>query len=270
LLITGAILTVRFGIFSGLMSRFHEWKHTYVAESSLSYPDILIHFLNPNGIISYTCYQQLNNANTPTLVLAGPNYNGCPWNSTELGCYRFNMSALKSSGLDDWQYSIFCNFVFPAAPGQNDIFKVHHPGGFVTVPGGWDAEDTPIRPNMNAVVHMEPEFLHPMNGPRLNTWRLHNRYESSTFTGNMNITTPGYPGGTFPASVTFRIPFTVVRAAWESPDSDSWMLMSAWGGGFYFLYCLHSVAFHILKLWLPNDSKLLPGAQREVEYTPLK
>jgi len=33
--------------------------------------------------------------------------------------------------------------------------------------------------------------------------------------------------------------------------------MAAWGGGFFFFYLLHIIAFGIAKLFLPDDSRLL-------------
>jgi len=281
LLIVGAILTVRFGLLNGIMKTFHEWKTTYVAESTVPFPDLLFHFKNPNvpcfpgppgSPLLPVCqqYSSSGTANPPTVPI---NWVACPWTGDSNNCYRFNFSQFSSSGTDNWGSAINCSFIFLAAQG-NDVMRIHVPGGMATFPNtNWDLNDHPVRPNKHALVDLEPEHWFPMSGMPLHTWRIRSFYESTVFTAwdNTSYVMNGQTYGVYYATIVFRIPYSMVRASWETTGFDGWMLLSAWGGGFYFLYVLHTFIFSILKLWLPNDSKLIPATGNpQGEYTPLK
>jgi len=280
LIIVGAILTVRFGLLNAIMKTFHEWKTTYVAQSQVPFPDLLFHMKNPNvppfpGVPPYlpVCqqYGQLNN-NPLTAQSVPINMVQCPW-GFDVNCYRFNFSVFSSSGTDNWNSAINCTMYFLASQG-NDVMRIHVPGGMATFPGtNWDVNDHPVRPNRHVLVDLEPEHWFPMQGPPVHTWRIRSHYESTHFTSYDNYS-QSFSGGSYfiyNATLVFRIPYSMVRASWETTGFDGWFLLSAWGGGFYFLYVLHTLVFSILKLWLPNDSKLLPASGNpQGEYTPLK
>eukprot|EP01116_Phalansterium_solitarium_P001250 TRINITY_DN11028_c0_g1_i1.p1 TRINITY_DN11028_c0_g1~~TRINITY_DN11028_c0_g1_i1.p1 ORF type:complete len:290 (+),score=77.56 TRINITY_DN11028_c0_g1_i1:129-998(+) len=259
LFVTAFVLFVRFCIINNLEERFHEWKHTMVPKSSLTYPDALMYFADPAGLnVDPPVCTQPNgpNPSQKVNVQKGP----CPFNQTKT-CYTFGFSAFTSSGMDLYTYAIQCNLMFNPAVGQNDMIYVHFPGGFATMAGGWHQDPIPIRPNQATAVHLEPEHFFPMHSSPIDMWHARVHYESTVFTFNSN--------NTFPANIWLRIPYTMINAHWEAIGVDSWVLMALWGGGFFFFYFLHVIAFGIAKLWLPNDSKLL-RVPESTEYTPIK
>jgi len=68
-----------------------------------------------------------------------------------------------------------------------------------------------------------------------------------------------------------HIPFKAVTRHVQYHSFDSWLLIAAWGGVFFFVLFLHTIVFSVVKLFLTNDSKLLSqGASDPVEYTTIK
>lgn len=264
LIVTAAVLTVRFGIENTLMTKFHEWKHTFIAESSFKFPDMLMYFDNPNGF--YPNGNSVPICTQPGVATSSSVYGVAkpcpfPWvmpNGNQ--CYNFQFSQYSTSGINQYQYHIQCLFRFQPDVGQDNMIRVFTPGGFETY-SGWNQESDPVRPNMAVALHLEPEWVMPMNSAPFLLWHRRTHYESTVFTGNSP--TP------YNTTMWIRIPFTVIRASWEHNGFDSWILMAMWGGGFFFFYFLHSIIFAVLKLWLPNDSKLIPAPTTGSEYTPI-
>jgi len=248
LIITAAILTVRFGIHNTLAEKYHEWKTTFVSEPSIQFPNLMIYFANQNfsrPVTSPGVCVQRGSPSSVISVTAG----GCGFNPGKT-CHTFNFSPLSSRGTDVYGTAIDCTFLWNPAPGQNDEFYVHTPGGFAQQPGGnWNIEDNPVRPNLYIGFHMEPQFFHPMHSARVEVWNTKVLYETSIF--------PSWGTNPYNTTISFRIPFAVIEYNWETVGFDSWMLMAAWGGAFFFFYFLHSIVFSIAKLWLPDDSVLL-------------
>lgn len=264
LIVCGFILTIHFGIEHTMSDKYHDWRHTFVPESQIQYPDLMMFFANPNGFYPAntvpTC-QQIGVPSAPRVSFTSmpcPFPNPIPHGSA---CYKIPLSQYQSQGEQQFQYSISCFLQFNPDPGMNNIMELHVPGGFDTLPGGWHFDGHPIRPNQFVAVHLEPEVFIPRGSGIIRSWRDHIFYESTQFTSNSQQV--------YNTTLFFRIPYTVVRVAWEA-EMTAWLLLALWGGGFFFFWFLHKIVFSIAKLFLPNDSKLFPASGGSAEYTPLK
>jgi len=149
LLVTLGVLLTRFGLHHTLEATIHEWKTTYVPESTINFPDLQMYFASPQAP-AFNCQQRGVGATIVPVTCAAS------WLSSKT-CYTFKFSAFQSVGLDSHGYTIVCNFTFAPNPyTQNNAFYMWLPGGFATLTGGWGQDSRPIRPNWRIGVNLEP------------------------------------------------------------------------------------------------------------------
>eukprot|EP01116_Phalansterium_solitarium_P023196 TRINITY_DN7_c0_g2_i1.p1 TRINITY_DN7_c0_g2~~TRINITY_DN7_c0_g2_i1.p1 ORF type:complete len:338 (+),score=84.15 TRINITY_DN7_c0_g2_i1:127-1014(+) len=261
LIVVGFILFIRFSIRNELHEKYREWGTTFIPQSAIQYPDVRLSFANPN-ISSLTC-------KTVIPPMAPVQTSNCMWppNTPEgrsnFPCRQIKLSAITATNSQGQMGNFFgnpiaCNFTFGANPGQNEEMYLHTPGGWGSQ--SWSFPPQFIRPNQFISVHLEKQMFVPEHQAPVTVWNTQVNYDTSIFPqGNVAYNT----------TIFFRIPFGALQVAWERVGFDSYFLMAAWGGGFFFFYFLHICVFSILKLFLPNDSKLLKVSQSS-EYTPLK
>jgi len=251
------IAIVWFGLQNTMAETYKEWKLTFVPESTIQFPNLLLGSANPNGFAKVPICVQDTSA-TVTYVRQASAPCPVPWLSN---CSLLNFAAYSSSGTDAYSYAVKCNFVFNPAPLSNDMLYLWVPGGFGSANNnGWNEQAIPIRSNNFVAVHLQPEHFYPLHSPPIDTWSTDIQYWTSVF----GDTTSSAYNSTF----WFRIPYTVITASWETTGFDRWFLISFWGGIMFFMYFLHAIAFGFVKLFLPDDSKLLKGPGDS--YQPIK
>jgi len=243
------IAIVRFGIQNTMAEKYKEWKLTFVPESTIQFPNLLLGSANPNGFNKVPVCQQESQPTTVTWVTSQTNC-PVPWLSN---CWNLNFAHYSSAGVDAYSYAVRCTFVFNPAPQSNDMLYLWVPGGFGSASNNnWNEQDVPIRANNFVAVHLQPEYFFPMHEPSIKTWSTDVQYWTSVFGDtSQNV---------YNSTIWFRIPYTMVTASWETVGFDRWFLIAFWGGAIVFFWFLHSVAFGIAKYFLPDDSKLLPGS----------
>jgi len=259
LVVTGLISFIRFSIRNELHEKYHEWGTTFIQQSSIQYPDIRVSYANPS-FTSVVCAT----VQPPVVPISSQ---PCVWPlgtpESKYPCQELQLHQVYAINKPTSWGTLFgnpinCTFTFGANPGQNEEIYIYTPGGW----GGqlWSFPPTFVRPNQQVFIHLENQLFFPMDKSPINIWSTQVLYESSIFPqGNSS----------YQFSVGFRIPFGAQQISWEMVGFDSWFLMAAWGGSFFFFYVLFLAVFNILKFILPNDSKLL-RAKADAEYTPLK
>jgi len=252
LFVTLAILIVRFGIENTLAEQYREWKLTFIPESTIQFPQLLLGNANPNGFASMPICSQ--RGSQPIAIRNAT----CPvsWLSD---CWLLNFAVYSSAGVDAYSYAIQCTFIYNPAPNSNDMMYLWVPGGFGSASASsWNHQPVPVRANGFVAVHLQPEHFYPMHFPPVDTWSVDVQYWTSVF---------GDTGSSvYNSTFWFRIPYTIITASWETVGFDRWFLMAFWGGGIFMFYLLHSIAFGFAKFFLPDDSKLLssnPSSQFE-------
>jgi len=243
LVVTGAILTIRFGIISTITTKYHEFKTTFVQQDSIQFPNLELFSLNTPTTVS--CQQFTGRHESSPFFYPGqctdqPN--------ARHSCTSFVFSKYSASWTaDPWGNPILCNLTFPANPAQNDEM-------FLLTPGGWNSssswnQQNPvfIRPNQAIGLNFFQEIFY-MGGQQRDNWQVELSYETSIF-----------QDGSQPYNVTivFRVPFAATMVNWMSDGLDSWLLLAMWGGGFFFFYVLFLMAFNIAKFFIVNDSRLI-------------
>jgi len=251
LIVTGAILTIRFGIIHTLSAKYLEFKTTFILESTIQYPDVELYSRNtPQSI---TCFQfsdhTRSNPMTPSVG------QGCTQKPADVtfSCTYFNLSTYTAAwNPDPYGSPVLCFMEFPANPGQNEEMYLITPGGFNTS-SKWNQQPTYLRPNFRIGIDLFKEIFFGFDMVVTN-WFTDHHYESSIF-----------PDGSTPYNVSlgFRVPLGAIEVDWMSDGFDGWFLIATWGGGFFFFYVLFLAAFNIVKFFMVNDSRL---ARSNVEW----
>jgi len=228
----------------------HDWRTRYINEDSgISFPNINVQ-LAPGGATFVSngvfCSQRGTQALVQHATVA------CP----AAKCYNFLTSSFQAAAAYEGQNHITCNFLIQALPTDNTEMNVTVPQGFIWQPN----PPTYVQANVLAEVDFYRERLVTLDGTSADEWWTQVTYQTSDF----------FTGPVFNATIMFRIPIRAMIANFEYIAFDQWMLLGAWGGAIFFMYFLHGIVYGILKLWLPNDSKLFPAPESASAYEPIK
>jgi len=261
LVITALVCVVRLGIKNTFARQFPQWNTFFIPESTgITYPDVYVNFSwTPSSVdpsFTVKCTQRGNPVpaiNCPTTFMRQP--------STQ--CQVLKMSGFQASQSYRGQNHIGCNFVVNVNGGAmvNQEMAISFAQGYVWFPN----PPTYFTPNAYVRVDLFRDLFHPMGGPDVFEWGTWLMYQSSVFNN------PPQPN--FNMTVNFDIPFRALAVHRQDDIFDNWQLLAAWGGFFTFMAFLHAIVFFFVKLYTPNDSKLLSsgiGAPSGPQYEPIK
>lgn len=258
LFITVMIAISELGLRNTYSKRTLDWRTRYENEDSgISFPDVTIQLGAGGAQFSVTPGQLPLCKQRMSLATRSP----CP-GALPTKCNKFSLSQFQASAAYEGQNHITCSLIITTqSPQDNTEFNVTVPQGFIWQPN----PPTYVQANRLAEVDLYRERLVTMDHRSADEWFTTVTYQTSDFYS------PDPTTGYFNATIMFRIPVRAMIVHYQYNAFDQWQLIGTWGGAIFFMWFLHSIVYGILKLWLPNDSKLFPATDAPTTtYEPIK